>query len=54
MKILISEDETDMRFLYAGQVGMSLRENDRVLLMFASQRLESTVTVNDIPVMYNF
>ena len=53
MKILISEDETDMRFLYVGQVGMSLRENDRGWLMLASRRLESNVTVSDIPMMYN-
>ena len=54
MKILMSEDVTDMRFLYVGQVGMSLRENDRVWWMLASRRLESNVTVSDIPVMYNF
>ena len=30
MKILISEDDTDMRFLHVGQVGMSLRKSDRV------------------------
>ena len=53
MKILISEDETEMRFLHVGQVGMSLRENDRVWLMLASRRLESNVTVSDIPMMYN-
>lgn len=38
-----SETEVDVysRFLPIGQVEMSLRENDQVLLMFASQRMEN-------------
>ena len=38
MKILISGDEVDSRFLYIGQVGRSLRKNDRVLFLVTSQR----------------
>ena len=53
MKILVSKDETEVRCLYVGQVGMSLRENDRVWLMLASRRLESNVTISGIPMMYN-
>ena len=53
MKILISKDEMDMRFRYVGQVGMSLRENDRVRLRLAFRRLENNVMVSDIPMMYN-
>ena len=40
-KILVSENEANLRFLYVGQVGMSLRENDRVLLIVTFQRVES-------------
>ena len=47
MKILISEDEMDSRFLYVSQVGMSLRENDRVLLMVAHQRVESELKLEE-------
>ena len=46
-KILISEDETDTRFLYVGQVGMSLRENDLVLLIVASQGVESELKLDE-------
>ena len=47
MKIFVSEDEADLRFLYVGQVGMSLRENDRVLLMVASQRVKSELKLDE-------
>ena len=47
MKILIYEDEKDSRFLYVGQVGMSLRENDWVLLRVASQRVESELKLDE-------
>ena len=43
-----------MRFLYVGQVGMSLRENDQVLLMVAYQGVDSNVTARDMPVVCNF
>ena len=33
---------------------MSLRENDQVLLIFTSQRIESNVTASDVLVMCNF
>lgn len=48
------EDNTDSRFQSVSQVGMSWRENDQVLLMFASQRVDSNVTASDIPVVCNF
>lgn len=36
-----------------GQVGMSLRENNHVLLMFDSRTIESNVTTSVMPVVYN-
>ena len=47
MKILISEREADSRFLYDGQIGRSLRENNRVLLIVASQRVESELKFDE-------
>ena len=35
------------------KLGLSLRENDQVLLMFASQRVESSVKAGDMPVVCN-
>ena len=47
MQILISEDEADSRFLYVGQVGMPLRENNLVLLIVASQGVESELKLDE-------
>ena len=46
-KVLISEVEVDSRFLYVSQVGMSPRENDRVLSMVASQRVKSELKLDE-------
>ena len=47
MQILISEDEEDSSFLSVGQVGTSLRENDPVLLMVASQGVKSELKLDE-------
>ena len=39
MQFLESKEDMDSRFLYVGPVGMSLRENDHVLLRFPSRRV---------------
>lgn len=54
--MLFSEpkENTDSRFMYAGQVGISLRNNDRVLVMFASLRVENDVAASDMSVVCEF
>lgn len=47
------EENTYLRFRSAGQVGMSLRENNQVLLMFSSWRVDSSVTTIGMPVVCN-
>ncbi|XP_050916680.1 uncharacterized protein LOC127131826 [Lathyrus oleraceus] len=41
-----SKEDVDSRFLSVGPVGMSLRENDKVLLRFSSRRVRRNVTAN--------
>ncbi|CAI8586506.1 unnamed protein product [Vicia faba] len=41
-----------LRFMSAGQVKMSLKDNDEVLVMFASLRLESDVVDSDMHMVY--
>lgn len=41
-------------FMSAGQVDMSLREDDLVLVMFAYLRVESDVVASDMPVVCEF
>ena len=53
VQICIFEEEEDLRLLYVGQVGMSLRENNRVLLMVASQGVESNMAASDMSVVCN-
>lgn len=48
------EESVDMRFVFAGQVEMSLRENDQVLLMFASLRVGRDVMVSGMLVVCEF
>ena len=38
-------------FSLSVKLGLSLRENDQVLLMSASRRIESNVTASDMPVL---
>lgn len=38
----------------AGQVEMSLRDGDQLLVMFASLRVESNVMASDMPVICEF
>lgn len=48
------KESRDSRFMFIGQVEMSLREDDQVLVMFASLRLESEVVMVDLPIMCEF
>lgn len=48
------EENTDSRFLFVGQVEMTLRENDQVLMMFESLRVEKDMTASDMPVVCEF
>ncbi|XP_050920002.1 uncharacterized protein LOC127137594 [Lathyrus oleraceus] len=48
------EDSMDSRFVSASQVEMSLREDDQVLVMFASLRVESDVVASDMHVVCEF
>lgn len=54
MLFLGPEVSTNLRFMSAGQVKMSLIEDDQVLVMFASLRVKCNVVANDIPVMCEF
>lgn len=47
-------ERTNSRFMYVGQVKMSLREHDQVLVIFASLRMESDVVASDIHVECEF
>lgn len=40
---LVTEESGGPRFMFAGQVEMSLREDDQVFVMFASLRMENDV-----------
>ena len=54
MQIILFEDVANLRFLFIGRVGKSLKENDQVILMVASHRLERNVAVNDMSVVCAF
>ena len=45
------ERGADSGFMPSGQVGVSLRGNDQVLVMFASPGIEGDVMANDVPVV---
>lgn len=49
MMFLEPGENVNLRFLSFGQFGMSLRENDQVLLMFSSLRAKRNVKVDDVP-----
>lgn len=40
--------------MYVGLVEISLRENDQVLMMFASLKMENDVATSDMPVVCEF
>ena len=42
---------TESRFMTSGQVEVSLRGNDQVLVLFASLEVEGDVMANDVPVV---
>ncbi|XP_050884013.1 uncharacterized protein LOC127087186 [Lathyrus oleraceus] len=48
------EESKDLKFMYAGQVKMSLREDDKVIMMLTSLRVERDVMANDIPMVCAF
>lgn len=48
------EDSVELRFMYDSQVDMSLRENDQVLVMFVSLRVENDVVASDNPAVCEF
>lgn len=45
------KENANLRFLSASQVGISLRENNQVLLMFSSQRVNRNVTASSMLVV---
>lgn len=51
MQFLEFKEGVDSRFLSTGPVGMSLRENDQVLLRFASRRVRRNMTASDLQVV---
>lgn len=48
------EESTNSRFMSAGQVKMSLRDNDQVLVVFASLRVENDVAACDMAMVCEF
>ena len=48
------EESTDSIIMFIGQVEMSSREDDRVLMMFAYLRVESYVVASAMYVVYEF
>lgn len=48
------KESANLIFMSADQVEMSLREDDQVLVMFASLRVESDVVASDIPMVCEF
>lgn len=48
------EKRADSGFLSTSEVEMSLRENDQVLVMFSSLRVESDVGASCMPVVCKF
>lgn len=51
MQFVEFKEGADLRFLSVGPVGMSLRENDQVLLRFASRRVRINVIASDMQVV---
>ncbi|XP_050887118.1 uncharacterized protein LOC127092316 [Lathyrus oleraceus] len=49
-----SEESTGLRFLHVGQVEISLREKNQVLVMFASLRMENDVVASDMLAVFEF
>lgn len=54
MLFLESEKNTDSSFIYVGQVEMSSRKDDQMLVMFASLRVEYDVAASDVSVVCEF
>lgn len=50
MLFLEPEENANLRFVTVRQVEISLRENDHILLMFASLRMENDVMVSDVTI----
>lgn len=48
------EERTNLRLISAGQVEMSLKENDQMFVMSASLRMKSDVEATDIPMVCEF
>lgn len=48
MLFLEPEENVELRFLFVGQVEMFLKNNDHVLVMFASLRVENNVEASDM------
>lgn len=48
------KENLDSGFLSAGQVKWSLRENEQVLVLFTSLRMENNVAASDISVVCEF
>lgn len=48
------KESTNLRFMSIDQVGMSLREDDQVLVMSASVIVENNVATNDMSVVCEF
>lgn len=51
MQFLESNEDVNLRFLCVGLVGMSLRENDQVLLRFASRGVRRNMMASDMQVV---
>lgn len=54
MNFLESKEDMDLGFLFAGPIGMSLKEKDQVLLRFSSWRVRKNVTASDMQVVCYF
>lgn len=50
-QFLESKERVDSIFMSAGPVGISLRENNQVLLRYASRRVRRNVTSSDMQVV---
>lgn len=48
------EESTDLRFMSYGHVELSLRENDQVLVIFASMRVDRIVVASVMHVVCKF
>lgn len=54
MCCFLNPESTYSRFMFVGQVEMPLREDDQVLVMFASVRVERDVMANDMSIVCEF